>query len=452
MSRSANKCLDMLSVPSRHPFITIVGATGTGKSQLAVSLAERFNGEIINGDALQMYEGLPITTNKISVVERKGIPHHLLGCIKLQEEPWTVKEFLSQATTVISEIRSRGRLPILVGGTHYYTQSLLFEGSVVTEESEGITQHEKQVQDWPVLNAGTEEILQELRRVDPEMAMRWHPNDRRKLRRSLELYLKTGKKASEIYDQQQKVRAKQCELTTIDDSLDTDSKSRLGIQAPRQHAKLVFWLHASSEVLLERLEKRVDSMITQGLLEEATSMFAFLQHQGRQNIAVDQSRGIWVAIGFKELLPYIMDESKPASLRQEGIERTKIATRQYAKRQIRWIKLRLQRALDAAGARGNLFLLDGTDLSQWSLEVEGKASTIITDFLLDRTLPQPESLSCAAKEILLLTEENARSARFCETCDKTLMSEQEWIKHLKSKGHKNAIRPKVDWDALYSKG
>lgn len=441
----------MLSLSSRHPLITIVGATGTGKSQLAVSLAVRFNGEIINGDALQMYEGLPITTNKIPVEERKGIPHHLLGCIKLQEEPWTIKEFLSQATTVISEIRSRGRLPILVGGTHYYTHSLLFEGFVVAEESEGSTPHEEQVQDWPILDASTEVILQELRKVDPVMAMRWHPNDRRKLRRSLELYLKTGKKASEIYDRQQKVRADHCKLTTKDSSSDTEAKSLLGLQAPLHYDNLVFWLHASSDVLLERLEKRVDSMITQGLLEEATSMFAFLQHQQRQGTAVDQSRGIWIAIGFKELLPYIMDESKPASLRQEGIERMKIATRQYAKRQTRWIKLKLQRALDAAGARGNMFMLDGTDLSQWSLEVEGKASTIVTDFLLNRTLPQPESLSCAAKENLLLTEEKARSARFCETCDKTLMSEQEWAKHLKSKGHKSAIRPKVDWDALYPK-
>lgn len=438
----------MSLTPSRHPLIAIVGATGTGKSQLAVFLAERFNGEIINGDALQMYEGLPITTNKIPLQERKGIPHHLLGCVKLEEEPWTIKQFLDQATTVIANIRSRGRLPILVGGTHYYTQSLLFESSVVSEEPERIDQVQ-QGQIWPVLDTTSEEMLEELRKVDPVMAMRWHPKDRRKIRRSLEIYLKTGKKASKIYDQQRQVPIKESSLNARSSPSEDDQRFSLALQPPLRYDTLVFWTHASSNVLCTRLEERVESMISQGLFEEVASMIAFLQDQKQKGTANDQSRGIQIAIGFKELLPYNMDESKSSALRQEGVERIKISTRQYAKRQTRWIRLKLQRALKASGAGDNMFLLDGTDLSQWSLEVEAKASAITADFLRGSTLPQPGSLSRAARENLVMTEGETKFARFCGTCDKTLMSGTEWVNHLESKGHKNAVRPKIDWQALY---
>ncbi len=438
----------MSPTPPRHPLVAIVGATGTGKSQLAVSLAERFNGEIINGDALQMYEGLQITTNKIPVQERKGIPHHLLGCVKLGEEPWTVMQFLDRAMSTVAEIRSRGRLPILVGGTHYYTQSLLFEESVVAEETERRTL-EQQGRTWPVLNASSEEMLEELRKVDPVMAVRWHPKDRRKIRRSLEIYLKTGEKASKIYEQQRQVQSNPDDLETNKTLCEHEQCSDIGSHCPLRYDTLVFWTHASSNVLCTRLEERVESMISQGLLEEVASMFAFVQDQKHKGIANDQSRGIWIAIGFKELLPYLVDESKSTDLRQEGVERIKVATRQYAKRQTRWIRLRLQRALKASGAGDNMFLLDGTDLSQWSLEVEAKASAITADFLLSNTLPQPESLSCAARENLVMTEGDPRSARFCEACNKTSMSPTEWANHLKSKGHISAVRPKIDWQALY---
>ncbi|KAG8532038.1 uncharacterized protein KY384_003675 [Bacidia gigantensis] len=116
-----------------RPLVVIVGPTGSGKSQLAVSLARHYNGEIINGDALQIYKGLPITTNKISESEQEGIPHHLLGSIGLEEEPWTVKQFLKKAQDAIEAIRLKGKLPIVVGGTQYYVQSLLVPNAVVED-------------------------------------------------------------------------------------------------------------------------------------------------------------------------------------------------------------------------------------------------------------------------------------------------------------------------------
>ena len=461
----------------QKPLIAIVGATGTGKSQvsrlplrltslklidvwyiqLAVSLAERFNGEVINGDALQMYDGLPITTNKIPLEDRKGIPHHLLGCVKLDEKPWTVQQFRNQATVIIEGIRSRNRLPILVGGTHYYTQSLLFKDAVLTEaEIEHIDQ-EEQKRRWPILDASTEDMLEELRRVDPIMAQRWHPKERRKIRRSLEIWLTTGRKASEVYDEQRQNRNSTCPQCT--QSNDDPASSTNGLEQQPDMASqsalrcdtLIFWTHANPDVLNARLEKRVDAMVSDGLLSEIESIYKSLLDQEQRGILVDQTRGIWVAIGFKENLAYIINGEDRESLKKEGIERTKIATRQYAKRQIRWIKLRLQRAIATANSSHRFFVLDTADLTHWPQDVEKKARDIIEAFLSGCALPKPESLSDIAKEVLILIEAEPMAATYCEACDKTLMSKGEWVRHLKSKGHRSAVRPRVDWEALYPK-
>lgn len=396
-----------------------------------------------------MYEGLPITTNKLPLEERKGIPHHLLSCVKLGDEAWTVKQFLEQATGIIREIRSRGRLPILVGGTHYYTQSLLFRDALVDE---GVTDDitlENQAQEWQLLDASTEEMLKELQKVDPEMAMRWHPSDRRKIRRSLEIWLKTGKRASDIYEQQ---RTKSLEIQSCEwDGHAVPNRSEISARSHVRYDPLIFWVHASSEVLNSRLEERVDSMISHGLLEETTSMQSFLRNREHQGDCIDQSRGIWVAIGFKELLPYILDGSRPKKLRQECIESTKIATRQYAKRQVRWIRLRLQRAVSAAGLTNNMYLLDATDSSRWSDGVAAKAQDVTAAFINGFALPKPDSLSDLAMKLLTAPAEEAKFARHCQACDKTLTFHSQWINHLRSKGHRSSVRPKTDWKTLYPK-
>lgn len=406
---------------------------------------------------MQIYEGLPITTNKIPPEERKDVPHHLLGCVKLDEEPWTVQQFRDRASKVIGEIESRRKLPILVGGTHYYTQSLLFKDAVVEQEDVDRIAREQQEQKWPILGASTEEVLEELQRVDPVMARRWHPNDRRKIRRSLEIWLTTGRKASEVYYQQRQARTSTDSQTTqaiwepIESPDDMYERSVTDSNSPLSYDTLIFWTYADSDVLSPRLENRVDKMVSEGLLEEVQSMYDFFQDREQQGSTLDQSRGIWVAIGFKENLPYIMDGNNSEKPKKEGIERTKIATRQYAKRQVRWIRLRLRRALTEVNSADRLFLLDAADLTQWSQNVEEKARDITEAFLGGSTLPKPESLSDAAKEMLVTSEETSRAARHCDACIKTLMSEEEWIGHLKSKGHKSAVRPKVDWRTLHPK-
>ena len=417
--------------------------------QLALSLAQRFNGEIINGDALQMYEGLPITTNKLPSEERKGIPHHLLDCVTLEEEPWTVKHFVERASGIIQDIRLRGRLPILVGGTHYYTQSLLFGDTLVKDDATDNFVCEKQAHRWQLLDASAEDMLKELRKVDPEIAMQWHPSDRRKIRRSLEIWLKTGKKASEIY-RQQKLQSHNVE-SNVGDEGDVPNGSNASARSHARCDPLIFWIHAPLDVLKSRLEDRVDTMIRRGLLEEVAAMQIFLQGRTQRKDIIDQSHGIWVAIGYKEFLPYVLDASRPKMLMQKCIERTKSATRQYAKRQDRWIRLRLQRALSAANLMHRMFLLDATDFSQWSERVDAKAQHITAAFIGGSALPQPDSLSDAAMKLLISPEEEAKVPRYCESCDKTLMFQREWITHLKSRGHRASVRPKIDWEKLYPK-
>lgn len=396
-----------------------------------------------------MYEGLPIATNKLPLEERGGIPHHLLGCVTLGEEPWTVKQFLERATGVIKKITLRRRLPILVGGTHYYTQSLLFDNALVEEGETNNVTLGKGAHQWHLLDASTEEMLEELRKMDPEMALRWHPSDRRKIRRSLEILLKTGKRASEIY-KQQKTQSTDVEPGGWDRASMLNG-SDTSAQPHVRYDSLIFWVHAPSAELNSRLEERVDNMISHGLLEEVTTMQNFLRDQEHQGVSIDQSRGIWVAIGYKEFLPYILDASRPEELRQQCIARTKIATRQYAKRQDRWIRLRLLRAVSTANLTRKMFLLDATDPSQWLEEVGAKAQDITAAFIGGFPLPDPDSLSDAAMKLLVSHEEEVKFARYCEPCNKTLILHREWINHMKSKGHRASVRPKIDQETLYPK-
>ncbi|KAI9697924.1 MAG: hypothetical protein M1836_004276 [Candelina mexicana] len=457
----------MPSDAARQPLVAIIGATGTGKSELAVALATRFNGEVINGDAMQLYDGLPIITNKIPFAERKGIPHHLLGVVGLQEESWQVGTFTRTALNVIEEIRSRGRLPILVGGTHYYTQSLLFQNAIaddIKEQDVYDLSEEDKILKWPILGKPTDEIMARLKEVDPVMADRWHPNDRRKIQRSLEIWLKTGRLASDIYAEQRKRR----NVTALSSgSMNGEYLSAKALEAENTEEEdhlsglrfptLIIWVHASPEILKARLDNRVDKMVQEGLLSELKTLDHFSQGQEAEGKAIDKTRGIWVSIGCKEFEPYMsarrsssMPDEELENTRLAAVEQTKAATRQYAKRQIRWIRIKLMNALSAAAATGYIFLLDGSDATDWSNKVEKPASELIEAFLKGKTLPRPASLSVTAEEMLVSTRNYDVSERrdmwvrkSCQMCGLTATLEEEWIRHLKSKKHRMVAKRKA---------
>lgn len=405
-----------------------------------MNIAARYNGEIINGDAMQLYEGLPVITNKMPVEERQNVPHHLLGEIGLNEQTWTVSTFVSHALQKIEDIRSRGRLPILVGGTHYYTQSLLFHDALAEEEDSAESESSNQ---WPILKAPTEEVLAKLREVDPVMADRWHPNDHRKIRRSLEIWLQTGRKASDIYEEQ---RARRENSTIAEETDDLDATSYLRTRT------LVLWVNAGLEELSTRLASRVDKMLILGLLDEVRMLEDFAREEAASGHAVDMTRGIWVAIGYKEFLDYQTALRKGVSsdelskILDEAIERTKISTRQYAKRQVRWIRIKLTHAVNAAGAKDKFFMLDGSDLSAWDRVVSEVGLNLVDAFLQERPLPDPLTISPLAAEMLqpkrhdMSARADLWSRRHCDICNMTAVTESDWTQHMKSRRHRICSR------------
>jgi tRNA dimethylallyltransferase len=403
---------------------------------------------------MQMYDGLPIITNKITTEEQKGVPHHLLGIVGLDEEPWRVGLFKKKAGSVIKEIRSRGKLPILVGGTHYYTQSLLFKDALIsdTAPSEGETGKELSREEinrrYPILERPTEEILEQLKTVDPVMADRWHPNDRRKIQRSLEIYLMTGQQASKVYEEQQERRG----LHQGDgSSIVACSEAEV---APLLQSTLFFWVHTDSEALSKRLDERVDKMLKIGLINEVETLDKFLREQAIAGLAVDRSSGIWVSIGYKEFEPYIeamksgeLSSKELQVLFATAVERTKAATRQYAKRQIRWIRLKLLAALSKANALSKIYLLDGSNLDHWSTSVSGPAMDIVYKFLAEEELPAPRDMSPAANELLTPKQtfdfgdrRDLWIRQTCELCNMTAVTDDQWQRHVKGRAHRRAAK------------
>ncbi|KAI0157866.1 tRNA isopentenyltransferase [Hypoxylon sp. FL1284] len=424
--------------PPKEPLVAIMGTTGTGKSDLAIELARKFNGEIINADAMQMYKGLPIITNQLSPEEQRGVPHHLLATIEPHEPTWTVDIFTRESSRLIREIRSRGKLPIVVGGTHYYIQATLFHdilGTSHTAEDEGSRHRpqEESTAQFPILSGPTDTMLQRLREVDPVMAERWHPDDRRKITRSLEIFLTTGKRASDIYAEQRRSKA-------------------LADPASTPWESLMFWVYTKPEVLKERLNKRVDKMCRDGLVDEVRSLHENRRLRAGKGDPVDLTRGIWQSIGYKQMEPFLnveRDGSDPSlldQLKETGLEEIRIATRQYATYQLRWIRRKLIPTIKDHDAMDHLFLLDSSDVNAFSVDVLTPATDICQKFLDGEELVGPAEVSRTASEVLASSEKNSVplesfiKVKTCEVCRMTLQTEDQWKGHIKGRKHRRALQ------------
>ncbi|KAI0023697.1 IPP transferase-domain-containing protein [Xylariomycetidae sp. FL0641] len=427
------------SKPPREPLVVVIGSTGTGKSDLAVDLAVRFKGEIINADAMQMYRGLPVITNQITPDEKRGIQHHLLATLDPLGPTWTNRAFAREAKTLINEIRSRGNLPIVVGGTHYYVDSLLFEGrltcSADADDGRQYRHHAETRAQFPILDQPTEVLLKRLREVDPEIAERWHPDDRRKIRRSLEIFLTTGEKASDSYEKQKQAKEDQA-------------------FASRPWDALVFWVYSDREVLKERLNRRVDSMEQRGLMNEVEALGDRLSEQYLQGEAVDRTRGIWQSIGYKQMEPFLEGQRKgldPAALqklKETGLEEIRAATRQYAQYQLRWIRRKSIPAFKERDAMDMVYLLDSTNAQDFTPNVLYPAADLCSRFLDGQKLCKPTELSPTAKSILTSFEEQSATDRTsfkvktCEICGKSSQTEDQWQRHIKGKKHRRIVLSK----------
>jgi tRNA dimethylallyltransferase len=354
-----------------------------------------------------------------------------------------VGTFVRNALRVIDEIHARGRLPILVGGTHYYTQSLLFRDRLAQQGEERSNPEfvEDTSEKWPIQQEPTEILLVELRKVDPVMADRWHPNDRRKIQRSLEIYFQTGKKASDIYTEQRQRRSSE---TWAMHSMELDSM---------RFPTLIFWVHAEPDALRLRLDKRVDKMLDEGLLQEVETLNGLANEHASRGEPADQSRGIWVSIGHKEFRDYsaalangITDEQVLKPLKLEALEKTKIATRQYSKRQLKWIRIKLVNALLEAKLSNQLYLLDGSDVTAYNKSVVEPALDLTNLFLQAEDMPLPSSLSPLAAALLVPKQDYDLSGRpemwtkqHCTACGVTCVTPVQWQQHTRSKNHKKLV-------------
>lgn len=381
---------------------------------------------------MQLYDGLPIITNKITATEQQGIPHHLLGHISLDDAPWDVEDYKREATRTIREIRERGRLPILVGGSQYYVDPLLFEEVILddieTDNSES----------FPILQESNEVMLHELKKVDPVMADRWHPKDRRKIQRSLEIYLRTGKRASDHYAEQQ--ARKQAAQKDVDNH--------------RTWEYLLFWVYSDREVLRDRLDSRVDKMVDAGLLDEVRQLFEFKRERSVGGRTLDMTKGIWQSIGYKQFEPYMTavdegnEQSETDCLKRTALEEMKAATRRYANYQTRWIRLKQIPRIRSVGptAMDSLYLLDSTDVSRYKDNVVDPAVELAKQFLAGEPRALPTEISSVANEVLTQVGNPAPKPtpckRMCEVCHTVLMTEEAWEKHLKSTTHRRVVRKK----------
>ncbi|CEG81006.1 Putative tRNA dimethylallyltransferase [Rhizopus microsporus] len=363
----------------------VIGSSGIGKSKLAVELCKALNGQVINADALQVYKGLDIITNKMPVNEREGIKHHLMDFLNPEEE-YSVTEFLKDCSQKIESISEQSQLPVVVGGTNYYIQSLIWNNTLI-----GQRESSPALDDFPELDKlETSELYERLSKVDPVMANKWHPSDRRKILRSLKIYHQTGQPQSEII------------------KLQKEQNETEGLQ-PR-YRSLIFWIYAEPSKLNPRLDERVDQMIETGLFDEIKDLRNRVVQGSIKAPGQNEEkyqRGLWQAIGYKEFDPYFnaleegKEESEIVKIKDECTERMKAATRRYAKRQIQWIRNKLlPTVMRSKGDDVLVYLLDANDLSNWNINVKDKAITVAKAFQEDLPLPSATSLSVTAEAML----------------------------------------------------
>ncbi|XP_061870331.1 tRNA dimethylallyltransferase isoform X2 [Colius striatus] len=314
-----------------RPLVVILGATGTGKSALALQLGLRLGGEIVSADSMQVYKGLDIITNKVSPQEQQLCRHHMISFVDPLVSNYTVVDFRDRAVTLIEDIFARDKIPIVVGGTNYYIESLLWKVLVDTKKGTSTAPGLVADRKAELEQVDAEELHQRLRRVDPEMAARLHPHDRRKVARSLQVFEETGIPHSEILHQQQ----------------EEEGGGPLGGPLKYPHS-CILWLHADQEALDRRLEQRVDAMVAAGLLEELRDFHRRYNQQRVAENRQDYQHGIFQSIGFKEFHEYLISEGNcspetSALLLQKGIQALKQVTKRYARRQNKWVRNRFLR-------------------------------------------------------------------------------------------------------------
>ena len=274
--------------------IVICGPTASGKTALSIELAKKINGEIISSDSMQIYKDMDIGTAKPSKEEMQGIKHYMLDLVE-PDKRYSVADFKKDAEKAIEEILTKGKVPIVVGGTGLYVDSLIY--GIEYQELQFDEKYRKELEER-VFNEGLEILYNEAKQIDPQAMEKISHNDKKRILRVLEIYKATGKTKTEQEAESRKNGVKY------------DYK--------------VFAINMDREKLYERINKRVDIMIEQGLIQEVENLLK------KYTVFPTSMQGL----GYKEVVEYLQGNIS----KEEMIEKIKMETRRYAKRQITWFK------------------------------------------------------------------------------------------------------------------
>ena len=279
----------------KREIICVVGPTASGKTKLSIELAKRYDGEILSCDSMQIYRGMTIGTAKPTPEEMDGIPHHMIDVID-PGEAFSVGRYVEMADPILQDILSRGKTCVIVGGTGLYVDSLIAGRSFAPFPETGKRQELEKL----AAEQGIEAVIALLRTFDPDSADRLHPSDQRRIIRAAEVYLETGK-------------------TITQHNLETQA-------IPPKYSPLWLGLDFTDRAeLYARIDKRVDIMMAEGLIEEIEGLLA----NGTPPTATSLQ-----AIGYKEPMAALRGEMTM----EEAVDKIKQESRRYAKRQLTWFR------------------------------------------------------------------------------------------------------------------
>ncbi|KLT45449.1 hypothetical protein CC85DRAFT_282529 [Cutaneotrichosporon oleaginosum] len=478
------------AVPQR-PVIAVVGTTGVGKSNLAVSLCNALpslsasstrplpsKGKVLSADSMQLYKGMDVITNKVTVEEQGGVEHWGLDVVQPGEDgSWEVGKWCNAADREL-EHTPESTLPVICGGTHYFIQHFLFppdelvldrqreeerkndalairwtppramppvpedmdpdllrlletfwrNDAVYPPEGEAEASGSQRLTSRPVAETDHQllSLWRVLEAVDPNDSVRWHWRDGRKVRRSIERWWERG--GGEV------------------------EAAESGSGRSARFRTLIFWVYEPLANLKDRLDARVDKMVESGLLDEIAELRQIARRVYGSEEATDMFEGIFQAIGYKEFAGLPLPQERPFENPEfrRMLDLMKISTHRYAKSQIKWIKKQLLPAVHEARSRGgdvHIYVVPG------GAQGEPLAQDIMARFLRGEALPDPATVGHpeAAELLKILAAEPARVAdtadrqvlnarRICEDCSAPgkpfSVREVDWSMHLKSKVHR----------------
>ena len=274
--------------------IVICGPTASGKTALSIELAKKINGEIVSCDSMQIYKDMNIGTAKPTIEEMQGIQHYLLDFVE-PDKRYSVAEYKKDAETAIEEILSKGKIPIVVGGTGLYVDSLIYG---IEYQDIPLDEEYRNKLEQIANEKGLEVLYEKAKQIDEQAMQKISPNDKKRIMRVLEIYKATGKTKTE-----QEIESRKNEV---------------------KYDFKVFAINMDREVLYDRINKRVDMMIEQGLIEEVQTI---IQKYSEFPTAMQ-------GLGYKEVVEYLNGKCS----KEEMIEKIKMETRRYAKRQLTWFR------------------------------------------------------------------------------------------------------------------